>query len=296
MAKLIPPSTPFAGVQVSPEEAKYIVLGFPYDSTSTYRFGSRFAPQALRQASLNIETYSLRTGLFLEELKIRDIGDLDVSSAGNPFEELKNLLSKLLEKGKIPIVLGGEHTLTYSAVKALPEDVAVIIFDAHLDLRNRYEGKTFSHTTYLRRLSEETSPERFLILGVRAVCAEELEYASKAGIKYLDMKAMRNLDVDRAAQEVKSRLKDFSGVYVSFDMDVLDPSYAPAASNPEPEGLTPTFALNLLQQLFSSFPRVLGFDLVEFSPSYDNGVTAILGAKIVFEALCLMEAALGKQI
>ncbi|KYH38670.1 MAG: agmatinase [Candidatus Hecatellales archaeon B24] len=291
MPKFISPVNPFAGVQVGYEEADYVVLGFPYDLTSTYRLGSRNAPNAIREASLNIETYSPRTGLFLENLKIRDLGDLEVSTLEDPFQQLTAVFKDVFNAGKFAVTLGGEHTLTHSTVKALPENVMLLVFDAHLDMRDVYEGRSFSHTTHLRRLTEEIDPNRLLMVGVRAIAMEELESARKRGIRYITSPQILKHGFNWTVRRIEEHFKKASSVYISFDMDVLDPSYAPAASNPEPEGLNPTFTLNLLEVLASRIPEVVGLDLVEFSPAYDNGVTAVLGAKIVFEVLCLVEAA-----
>ena len=291
MARLISPVNPFAGIQVAWEEADYVILGFPYDLTSTYRFGSKHAPQALREASLNIETYSPRTGLFLENLKIRDLGDLEVSGEEDPFKELASVFHEVFHAGKFPVVLGGEHTLTYSTVKAMPENVSLLVFDAHLDMRDTYEGRRFSHTTHLRRLTEEISPSRLLMVGVRAISMEELEYARRKGIRYITSQQISKLGFKRALRRLEEYLEKTSSLYISLDMDVLDPAYAPAVSNPEPEGLTPTLLLNFLEAITSKVPEIVGLDLVELSPAYDSGATAILGAKIIFEALCLIEAA-----
>lgn len=290
MARLISPVNPFAGIQAGYDEADYVVLGFPYDQTSTYRFGSRNAPQAVREASLNLETYSPRTGLFLENLKIRDLGDLEVS-VENPFVELSQTLGGIFRDGKFPVVLGGEHSLTYSAAKALPDDVTLLIFDAHLDLKDIYEGRRFSHTTYLRRLSEELKAERFFVVGVRAMSSEEFEYARGRNIRYLPSRQILREGLGWALRKLEEWLEGNPRLYISFDMDVFDPCYAPAASNPEPEGLSPTLLLDIVEGLAPHAQQIVGFDLVEFSPAHDNGVTALLAAKIIFEVLCLVEAA-----
>ncbi|RLI29359.1 MAG: agmatinase [Candidatus Hecatellales archaeon] len=294
LGRLVSPTVPFAGIQEEYGKAKYVIFGFPYDLTSTYRLGSRQAPQAVREASLNLETFSPRTGLFLEKLAIRDLGDLDISALENPFDEASKLFRSLLQEGKTPVVLGGEHTLTFSTVRGLPENVAVIIFDAHLDFRDRYEGRSFSHTTYLRRLVETYSAERFIVVGARALSLEEVEASRKAGLQYLSTLQILRKGVSWALKKVEEFFRDFSTIYISLDLDVFDPAYAPAASNPEPEGLTPTMVLDLLEGLTSRFPRVAGFDVVEFSPAYDNGVTALLAAKMVFELLCMVEASGGE--
>ncbi|MHC1586771.1 MAG: agmatinase [Candidatus Hecatellaceae archaeon] len=293
MARLISPANPFAGVQVDFNQAKYVIFGFPYDLTSTYRFGSRHAPNAIREASLNIETYSVRAGLYVEQLAIHDLGDLEVSGVADPFQELEALFSRVYEAGKLPVVLGGEHTLTYSTAGSLSSDIALLIFDAHLDLRDSYEGRRFSHTTYLRRLIERRGNRGIFLLGVRAISREEAEYAEKSGIEYFSALEVSRKSLEEVFDRVVRCLKGFTKLYVSLDMDVFDPAYAPAASNPEPEGLTPTQVLDFFEALTSKF-NLVGLDVVEFSPLYDNGVTAILASKLLFEFLCLIESRRGK--
>jgi len=286
----ISPSPVFSGLQRTFEEAQYVIFGVPLDLTSTYRSGSRFAPLAIREASLNIETYSFRAGVDLEELKIHDLGDLHV--AGEVDETLKRLelvTKDLLKTKKMPVIIGGEHTITLGIMRGIGKKVALVSFDAHLDLRDEYMGRTVSHTTFMRRISEQIAPEKILEIGTRAVCKEELEYAKKSSVQFLTVQQIRKDGIEKAAEKIETLLADHEKIYLTMDMDVLDPAFAPAVQNPEPDGLDVHVFLDLLCQVCDH--RIIAFDLVEVAPHYDNGTTAIQAAKIIFEALCLLEKA-----
>ncbi|MFQ5999230.1 MAG: agmatinase [Candidatus Bathyarchaeia archaeon] len=286
----VSPSLVFSGIQRTFEEAKFVILGAPLDVTSTYRSGARFAPLAIREASLNIETYSFRAGIDVEDLKIHDLGDLHI--AGDVDETLKRLelvTKDLLEAKKFPVVIGGEHTITLGTMRGVGENVVLVSFDAHLDLRHEYMDRTLSHTTFMRRISEQINPKRILEVGTRAVCREELDYARKSNIQFLTVQQIRRDGVESTIEKIDNFLADYEKVYLTIDMDVLDPAFAPAVQNPEPDGLdTPTF-LDLLCEVCDHRP--VAFDLVEVAPHYDKGVTAIQASKIVFEALCHVEKA-----
>ncbi|MCS7114027.1 MAG: agmatinase [Nitrososphaerota archaeon] len=283
----------FSGFQKPFEEANYIILGVPFDFTSTYRTGARFGPNAIREASLNIETYSFRTGLDVEDLRLHDLGDLHVStSTEQTMERLERVVKEILEQGKTPVTIGGEHTITLGVLKGLGEKAsktAVVSFDAHLDLRDQFMGLKLSHTTFMRRISEEIKPAKIIEVGTRAVCKEELEYAENAEIKFLTTNYIRREGVEQATAFLEKRLEDMRNVYVSIDMDILDPAYAPAVQNPEPEGLETSVLLDILGCVCDK--PILGFDLVEVAPNYDHGNTAIQAAKIIFEMLCSIEKA-----
>ena len=283
----VSPSPGFMGSQQSFEEAKYAILGVPFDVTSTYRSGARFAPLAIREASLNIEGYSFRTGMDVEDLKIHDLGDLHVTGdAELTLGRLALVANDLFEAEKVPVLIGGEHTITLGVLRSL-EDVAVVSFDAHLDLRDDYLGLTLSHTTFMRRIKEDTKPSKILEIGTRAICKEELEYAKTSGIEYLPAQQIRKDGVEKTAETLEDLLEGYEKIYLTIDMDVLDPAFAPAVQNPEPEGLDTPTLLDLLEAVCDS--RVVGLDLVEVAPHYDRGLTTIQAAKTIFEVLCCLE-------
>ncbi len=253
-----------------------MVTGAPYDGTSTFRKGSREAPAAIRWASESIETYSPTQHRDLDDLAFTDAGDLDLD--GCPCDEaVARVRQALAHVSGVPLMLGGEHTMTVGAVEAALErhpDLAVIVLDAHLDLRDQYEGSAWSHATTLSRILDRIPPDRITVLGVRSgtreewTKAESLLAVSQGGS--LDMQAWSAL----------------SGrpLYLSVDIDAFDPSIAPGTGNPEPLGLTVDDFVTLLSLLRER--TVVGADVVEVSPVYDpSGQTAILAAWLVREML-----------
>jgi agmatinase len=281
----------FSGFQESFEKADYVVLGVPFDATSTYRTGARFGPNAIRQASLNIETYSFRTGIDVEDLKLHDLGDLDTSAdTEKTLEKTTIVVKDILEAGKIPVIIGGEHTITFGVINGLGRQssrTAIVSFDAHLDLRNEFAGLKLSHTTFMRRVNEQLKPAKIIEVGTRAVCKEELAFAEEAGIEFFTAHKIRKEGALQIIEQLKRNLEKCGKIYLSVDMDVLDPAYAPGVQNPEPEGLEPYTLLEILNGLCDK--RVIGFDVVEVAPPYDQGVSAIQAAKLMFEILCCLE-------
>jgi agmatinase len=284
-------SNVFSGFQKPLEKADYVILGVPFDVTSTYRAGARFGPNAIRQASLNIETYSFRTGMDIEDLQLHDLGDLDISiDAKKTLERLELVVKDLMKAGKTPVTIGGEHTITLGILKALGDKAsktAVVSFDAHLDLRDEFMEVKLGHTTFMRRINEELKPAKTIAVGTRAVCKEELAYAKETGIEFLTTRQIRREGAGPLAERLKEKLARFKSIYLSVDMDVLDPAYAPAVQNPEPEGLEPHVLLDILCSVCDK--RVIGFDVVEVAPHYDEGVSAIQAARIIFDMLCQIE-------
>jgi len=290
----VSPTLVFSGFQKTFDEADYVVLGVPFDVTSTYRTGARFAPNAIREASLNIETYSFSSGVDVEDLRLHDLGDLHVTSdIDETLKRLEQVMKELLKEKKTPVLIGGEHTITLGATRAVGKSCAVVSFDAHLDLRNEYMNLKTSHTTFMRRISELVQPKKIVEIGTRAVCKEELDYAKKAGINYITVQQIRNDSVEKTIEKVEKLLTGIKQTYLSIDMDVLDPGFVPAVQNPEPNGLCTRMFYELLNGLCDR--RVVAFDVVEVAPNYDNGVTAIQAAKVLFEVLCHLEKARKKR-
>ncbi|UCC58016.1 MAG: agmatinase [Candidatus Bathyarchaeum sp.] len=284
------PSSLFMGNQQTFEKAEYVILGVPLDATSTYRSGARFAPHAIREASLNIEGYSFRTKVDIEDLNIHDLGDLHISGDVElTLGRLALVAQDLFEAKKVPVFIGGEHTITLGVTRSLGKNTALVSFDAHLDLRNEYLGLTTSHTTFMRRIKELVNPSKILEIGTRAVCREELDYAKKSGIEFLTAHQIREDGIAKTGETLDCILADCENIYLTIDLDVLDPAFAPAVQNPEPEGLDTSTLLDLLNAVCNQ--RIVGFDLVEVAPHYDRGVTAIQAAKTIFEALCCLERA-----
>ncbi|MCK5562794.1 arginase family protein, partial [Candidatus Bathyarchaeota archaeon] len=163
----------------------------------------------------------------------------------------------------------------------------LVSFDAHLDLRKQFLGLTLSHTTFMRLINAEVKPAKIVEVGTRAVCKEELAYAKNSGIEFLTSQQIRKEGSARITQVLKEKLAGYAKVYLSVDMDVLDPAYAPAVQNPEPEGIETHTLLDILCALCDK--RVVGLDVLEVAPNYDQGVSAVQAAKVVFEALYALE-------
>lgn len=252
------------------------LLGVPYDRTASFRRGARFAPAEIRRASQSIESYSPLLDRDLEEVALLDAGDLPVEHLppGDMVEEVARAVGGA---AGLPVVLGGTHTVTVGAVRALAArhpGLRVLLLDAHLDLREAYEGTPWSHACTVRRLAEAVGEERIALLGARAGTREEFAAARRL------LAAQRTLLVPHA---LWARLEE-GPIYLSVDIDVLDPTAAPGTGNPEPGGPAAEELLALLRTLASL--RVVGLDLVEVAPPYDPSTrTCVLAATLVREAL-----------
>jgi len=252
------------------------LLGVPYDRTASFRRGARFGPAAIRWASQSIESYSPLLDRDLEEITLLDRGDLPVEHLP-PEAMVEEVASAVREAAGLPLVLGGAHTVTVGAVRVLAgryPALRVLLLDAHLDLREEYDGTRWSHACTARRLVEVVGEERLALLGVRAGTREEFELARRL------LAAQRTLIVPHT---LWTRLEE-GPLYISVDLDVLDPAAAPGVGNPEPGGPPAEDLLALLRTLATL--RVVGLDVVEVSPPYDPSArTCVLAATLVREAL-----------
>lgn len=290
----------FGGVEVPPSKAVAIIVGIPYDFTSSYRPGSRFGPQAIRVAAANIEFYSLRASRDVDDYGISDLGDIMLPI--NPRDALRRIEEVIYEtmalhKDKLLLSLGGEHTITiatYAASKRINSSTCLLFFDAHFDLRDQYMEDPYSHACVLRRIVEKYGPGNVMVIGVRAFSREELEYARRKGVEYVTPIDIRLLGVRGVINKVHRWLdkNNCNSLYVSIDMDVFDPAYAPGVGNPEPEGLAPWQLYDILYKaVLESGTDILAADIVEVSPPHDcNGITSILAAKTAVELIALKTA------
>ena len=286
-------SNVFSGLQKPFEKSKYVVFGVPFDVTSTYRAGARFGPAAIRQASLNIETFSFRAGMDVEDLPLHDAGDVHISTdPKKTVDMLKLVVEDILAAGKMPIAIGGEHTITLGIMKGFGEKAkktAIVSFDAHLDVRKEFLGLKLSHTTFMQLINEEVKPAKIIEVGTRSVCKEELTYAKKAGIEFFTSQQIRQEGSEGIIAQLKHKLEPYENVYLSVDMDIVDPAFAPAVQNPEADGISTSKLLDIVCALCDK--RVVGFDVLEIAPVYDQGISAIAAAKVMFEMLCQLEKA-----
>jgi agmatinase len=284
--------TPCFGCAYS-ENSKYIVLGIPFDHSTTYKPGTRFAPQRIREVSCNIEYYSVYTNTCFDNIRFNDLGDI-VPVPGNLAESL-NSVSRVINgvredygDDKKLIILGGEHTITYPVMRSIGEEIdSLIIFDAHLDLRDEYLGSKINHATHLRRILDEGLVSNVYVLGYRAASEGELEYLSN---KHDHLKTYSVLELVDSSKFIEEINRGLGKTYISIDIDVLDPSYAPGTSNPESLGLDPFKLLSLINNIIRHSSSIYGFDIVEVNPMVDiNDVTSILASKIIFEIIGFIE-------
>ncbi len=278
---------PFTGISSAFDKSRFVFFGVPYDKTSTYKAGSRFAPGTLRDVSANMELYSVRSKVDLEQVAVHDWGDVDiVENLVETLGRVKSVCSELLDSNKIPIMAGGEHSITKAAADALPEDTGLLSFDAHLDLRDEFLGERLSHATFMRRVSEKLGSNHIMEVGIRAFSRPELDFARKSGVTMITPQDLRETGISKTAQRIRGFLSGFSQSYVTVDIDVLDPAFAPGVGNPEPDGISTDQLLTLLDA--SMQKNTVGFDLVEVSPQLDSGQTAAVGVKVIFEAIAAL--------
>jgi len=269
----------FADAESSFDDASLILFGVPFEKTSSFRHGADKAPYEVRQASWNFERYDLRTGINFEEILVHDYGDLNVQNLTSKevFETTKTFTSKLLVKKKIPIAIGGDHSITPGIIAAFPKDIAVISLDAHMDFRQKYKNDIYNHACVIRRVTDHIPIQNIAVLGIRSVEKEEYEQAQKQGLFFRDAFTINKIGIGKSIQQTKTHLKG-KQIYLTLDIDVVDPAYAPGTSTPEPFGLTP---LDVLEIIEAFSPQLIGCDVVEVCPPYDHGQTAVLAAKLV---------------
>lgn len=257
-----------------------ILFGAPLDLTSSYRSGTRLGPQQIRAAGEGLEDYSLALDRDVRQVKVTDRGDLELPS-GNleaGLARIEEEAARAIEEGMAFVALGGEHLITLPLVKAAlakyPE-LALLHVDAHADLAERYDGNLLTHATVIRRVAELLGPRRVVQLGIRSATAEEAVFARQQTHLFPGPPA----DMARVVKILSGR-----PVYLTIDIDVVDPAFAPGVSTPEPGGWSSNDLFQVLSRLADL--EVVGMDLVEVCPPYDPaGVTTTLAAKVLREAL-----------
>ena len=260
------------------DKGNILLVGVPLDLTVSYRPGTRFAPVEIRKSSDAIETYSPYLEMDLEEEKIADIGDIELS-----FGELQQNLSKIeksietLVQGNRALFIGGEHLISYPILRVLSEkysNLIVVHIDAHLDMRDEYLGERFSHATVMRRISELGVD--ILHIGIRSGTKEEFQIASRNSLFFHPFSLTDINDIIKGKP-----------IYISLDIDVLDPAFCPGVGTPEPGGITYKELITFLSSLKGQ--NIIGADVVELCPSADpTGNSAVVAASIVREMLLLL--------
>lgn len=274
----------FIGCDKDYEEANIVLFGAPYDGTTSYRPGTRFAAKAMRsESALGFESYSPYQDKDLSEISVFDYGDL-VLPYGGP-EQVLDIISdftgNIIKDNKIPVMIGGEHLVTLGAVRAIAEkysDLHIIHFDAHTDLRHEFFGKELSHATVMRRVWELVGDGRIFQMGIRSGDKSEFEWAKE----HLHQNKYNCDDIDYIIEKTKGK-----PVYVTIDLDVLDPSVFPGTGTPEPGGIDYCTLQNCILKM--SGLNIVGADINELSPHYDpSGASTAVAIKALRELLLII--------
>ena len=264
----------FPGATTDREAASYVVVGAPLDATTTFQPGTRFGPNRVRRFADTYDDYDRRTASNFSALGVCDAGDV------RPWDDVAAYLDHLAAEIRsvalddaVPLLVGGEHTVTYAGVEAVDPDVLVVC-DAHLDLRDAYDGTPWSHACVTRRCLDDLGADRAVIVGARTGSEAEWERAAEGDVRVVPPEEARDwlddLDADTFENE---------SVYCSVDVDGLDPGFAPGTGTMEPFGLAPREARDLVRAVA---PRADGFDVVEVNDR-DDGQAAALAGKLLRE-------------
>ncbi|WP_066634583.1 agmatinase [Desulfolucanica intricata] len=281
MINLVERCTGFMGCRENYEQAPLVLIGVPMDFTVSFRPGTRQGPQQIRKVSYGLEEYSFYLNRDLREYSFCDLGDI-VLPFGNITECLRRIdevAQTLFKDDKLPLVLGGEHLISLPFIERaarIYSNLAVLQFDAHADLREEYMGERYSHATVMRRAVEVLGERNLYQFGIRSGDGTEFSFAREH----------TNLFPGEVIGPLKQVLDELGDrpLYVTVDIDVVDPCYAPGTGTPEPGGISSREVLEIIYLLGKK--KVIGFDLVEVCPPFDPSErTAILAAKIVREAI-----------
>jgi agmatinase len=271
----------FLSANASFKESKIILLGCPFDGSASFRPGARFGPSAIRRASWGIETFSPYFQRDLSQCSIHDLGDLELPLGEKKLSLtlIRKALRKILSEKKFPISLGGDHLITLPIVEEVLRvypSLYLLQIDAHADLREDYLGETLSHCTVMKRVLDRLGKGRLFQVGIRSGTEEEFELARR-------MKSIVSVDQDSPRSMVK-RLRN-KPVYLSLDLDVIDPSLLPGVGTPEPGGSTFQGFISLLKKLQPL--HVIGFDMVELTPDYDPTQVSSITASVLLREMIL---------
>jgi len=263
------------------KEALAVILGCPYDGSASFRPGARFGPSAIRRASWGIETYSPYFNKDLGKFSIHDMGDLELPLGEKKIslDLIRKAVRKILSGKKFPILLGGDHLITLPAIEEIllwyPQ-LHLLHIDAHTDLREEYLGEILSHCTVMRRIIERLGEGRLFQIGIRSGIEEEFKLARK-------MESIVSFDSASLSSMIR-RLRN-RPVYITLDLDVMDPSLLPGVGTPEPGGLTFQELISLLKKLQRL--HVIGFDMVELTPDYDPTQVSSVTASVILREMIL---------
>ncbi|GAA0862693.1 agmatinase [Paraclostridium tenue] len=272
----------FMSMEDDYNESKLIVFGAGFDGTTSNRPGTRFASSSMRPEFYGLETYSPILDLDMDDYKICDIGDLELSigNTDKVLDEIYKGTKAIVDDSKVPFMIGGEHLVTLPSFKAVYEkynDIYVLHFDAHTDLRDEYNNNKNSHATVIKRIWDIVGDGKIFQFGIRSGTKEEFDFALKEKHTYMETHTINTfLDIVKSLEG--------KNVYLTIDLDVLDPSIFPGTGTPEPGGISYREFEEVFKVLKNSNINLVGLDIVELSPDYDNtNVSTVVACKILRE-------------
>ncbi|RLF81181.1 agmatinase [Thermococci archaeon] len=280
-----------------PEGIDFAIVGIPFDTGASYRIGARFGPEAIRSQSLILRTHNPALDISpFEYCSGIDYGDIKVIPGfiEHSYEVIEKEYFSIIDKGVIPIALGGDHSITLAELRAIAKKhgpVALVQFDSHTDTDPDYYGHKYNHGTPFIRAVEEglLLVEHSIQIGIRGstYSKDEIDKARRLGFEVVTAEEMFKLGIDKVAQMIQERVGE-AKVFVTFDIDFVDPAYAPGTGTPEVGGPSSRETLELVRKGLKGL-NFVGFDLVEVYPQYDPGfITALLAAHLVFEFISLI--------
>lgn len=270
----------FIGCDSDYDSSDIVIFGVPFDGTTSYRPGTRFASAAIRNESYGIESYSPYLSKDLTEIKVFDAGDLDIGFGNTErvLDTVEGMTDMILKDNKKPLMIGGEHLVTLGCVRAVAKKypgVHIVHFDAHADLRNEYLGEKLSHACVMRRCHDIIGDDRIYQFGIRSGDREEFEWAK-------DHVFMQKFNLDRLDAVIE--ILRNKPVYLTVDMDVLDPSVFPGTGTPEAGGISFNELICALNKVFTL--NIVAADITELSPIYDqSGASTALACKLLREMM-----------
>ncbi len=257
--------------------SKYVIFGVPFDGTSSFRRGSRLAPDSVRLAYDNLESFDFQYGVNFQSIPICDLGNMQVGEdVAEVIDTVEAATAEIFRDGKIPVMIGGEHSVTVGAVRNIGSDCTMIIIDAHSDFREEYMGNRYNHACVTRRSLDILGPGKIYSVGTRSVSMEEYNSEEWKQVRFFTADEVRSRGISFVINEIENSSPD--RIYFSIDMDGIDPSEAPGVGTPEPYGIRATEVRELIRHFAK---RIVGFDIVEMTPVYDNGNTSMLAAKLI---------------
>jgi agmatinase len=283
----------FADANADPEEAEFVIVGAPFDATTSFRSGTREGPDAVRRASYNFETYVHRHRIDFRDINVSDLGNLDLGAdPAYARETIRDSFAFIPEKA-IPIFIGGEHSIAPPIVAEVARrrrgssGIGVIVLDAHFDLREEYGGTKLSHACASRHILETDGVAGYASIGIRSGDMKEYIWAEEHGVHYHSSDEVHERGIELVLNDVLKEV-GCEEIYLSIDFDAIDPAYAPGVGNPEPFGLSSWDVRHVVERIA---PKAVGLDVNEIAPQFDGGQTATLGAKLIREFIAAKAAA-----